>query len=196
MRRAFSFIARALAFVFLVASVSEAVTEGREKPIQRAHRDWRAPSSGANSAAKDGRTLQTWGACGAFDSSTKVIRTFSRRATFGVSPYMSSGSSNLACGSSAWGYRHIVANHLTQWQFRASEANENWRDTADYGIYWALSDPDRITYRVSNDTYCFSRLINLVNRSNGQVVDHYYPNVVIAHVTRNIITAYPSSTQC
>lgn len=30
----------------------------------------------------------------------------------------------------------------------------------------------------------------------GQVVDRYDPNVVIAHGTMNIITAYPSSGQC
>ena len=109
---------------------------------------------------------------------------------------MSSGISNLACGSSAWGYRHIVANHLSQWEYRASEASENWRDTADYGIEWALKDADRIRYRSSNDTYCFSRQIDLVNDRTGQVVDHYFPNVVVARVTKNIITASPSSSQC
>ena len=140
--------------------------------------------------------LATWGACGAFDSHTKVIRAFSRKNTSGVSPYMSSGISNLACGSSAWGYRHIIAKHLSQWEYRASEASENWRDTADYGIEWALKDPNRIRYRSSNDTYCFSRQINLVNDRTGQVVDHYFPNVVVGRVTKNIITAWPAGTQC
>lgn len=144
----------------------------------------------------DVQPLVTWAACGAFDSNTKVVRAFSRAATSGVSPYMGSGTSNLACGSDAWGYRHIVGNHLSQWKYRASQARENWRDTADYGIEWALKDPDRVRYRSSNDTYCFSRLIYLVNKSNGKVVDTYYPNVVVARGTKNIITAYPSGSQC
>lgn len=59
-----------------------------------------------------------------------------------------------------------------------------------------LKDPDRVRYRSSNDTYCFSRLIYLVNKRTGQVVDRYYPNVIVARGTKNIITAYPSSSQC
>ncbi len=192
MRRVFVVAVTVLTVFVLGIPTSQAVSLSRHP-----QREWRAAPSAAAAAGKSARALQTWGACGVFDSNTKVIRTFSRAATVGVSPYMSSGSSNLGCGSqTGWGYRHIVNDHLSQWQARAAEANENWRDTADYGIMWALMDPDRVTYRSSNDTYCFSRLINLVNRSNGQVVDHYYPNVVIAHVTKNIITAFPSSSQC
>lgn len=109
---------------------------------------------------------------------------------------MASGTSNPACGSSKWGYRHIIANHLSEWQSRAAEASENWRDTADYGIQWALKDPDRVRYRSSNDTYCFSRQIDLVNNRTGQVVDHYFHTVVVARVTKNILTAWPGSAQC
>lgn len=178
--------------VMLGASLvgSAPITAGASSPAP--HGTWSASSN-----TTPQKRLQTWGACGAFDSNTKVIRAFSRAATVGVSPYSSAGTTNLGCGSDAyWGYRHIVKQHLSQWEYRASEASENWRDTADYGISWALKDPDRVTYRSSNDTYCFSRLINLVNDRTGQVVDRYYPNVVVAHVSKNIITAFPSSSQC
>ncbi len=138
-----------------------------------------------------------WAPCGVLDSNTKIVRTFTRAATAGVTPYLGSGQSSLACGSgSTWGYRHIVNEHLAQWQARAAQASENWRDTADYGIEWALKDPDRVTYRSGNDTYCFSREILLINNNNGQVVDSYFPNVVVARVSKNIITAFPSSRQC
>lgn len=137
-----------------------------------------------------------WAPCGIFDSNTKIVRTFNRAATAGVTPYLGSGLSSLACGSSQWGYRHIVDRHLTDWQARAAQANENWRVTADYGIEWALKDPDRVVYRSSNDTYCFSRKLLLINNNNGQVVGSYYPNVAIARGSKNIITAIPTSSQC
>jgi hypothetical protein len=138
-------------------------------------------------------TQATWGACGIFDENLKVIRTFTDRRGGAGLP---GGSSTLNCGSENWGYRHIVDRHLSQWQAKAAVARENWRDTADYGILWAFKDPDKVTYRGSNDTYCYSRKINLVNEDNGQVVGNYYPNVAIARVSKRIITAVPAGAQC
>lgn len=182
----------------MAPSVEAAQSRPSPTPVAK-NLAWRAELSPTSSSSRAGSTsgvLQTWGACGAFDSNTKLIRTFTRAATTGVTPYLSSGTAALACGSSAWGYRHIVANHLSQWQARATLAGENWRDTADYGMEWALKDPDRIRYRSSNDTYCYSRLIYLVDERTGKVVGSYYPNVVVARVTKNVITAIPSSAQC
>lgn len=138
-------------------------------------------------------TMVTWGACGVFDEDLKVIRTFTDRKGGAGLP---SGSSTLTCGNESWGYRHTVKEHLSQWQAKAALARENWRDTADYGILWAFKDPDKVTYRGSNDTYCYSRKINLVNEDNGEVVGSYYPNVAIARVSKRIITAIPASAQC
>lgn len=135
----------------------------------------------------------TWGACGIFDENLKVVRTFTNRAPGAGLP---GGSSTLNCGSENWGYRHTVKNHLSQWQAKAALARENWRDIADYGILWAFKDPDKVTYRGSNDTYCYSRKINLVNEDTGEVVGNYYPNVAIARVSKRIITAIPASAQC
>ncbi|MFC8800777.1 hypothetical protein ACFT2C_23860 [Promicromonospora sp. NPDC057138] len=139
----------------------------------------------------------TWGACGIFDENLKIIRAFKGRSQAHIGGRsITYGGSNLTCGSDAWGYRHIVKRHLSQWESRAAIAQENWRDTADYGIHWALSDPDKITYRASNDTFCYSRKILLVDNRTNEVVGSYYPMVSVARVSHRIITAYPSGTQC
>lgn len=58
---------------------------------------------------------------------------------------------------------------------------------------WALRDPDRVTYRSSNDTFCFQRLIYLVNEDTGEVVGQRNVAVVVARVSKNIITAFPAT---
>lgn len=105
---------------------------------------------------------------------------------------------SFLCGSDNWGYRHILKRHLGDWEARASLAQEGWRGTADYGISWALKDPDHVVYRKPNDTFCYSRQILLVDKRTGKVVGRYYPNVSVARVNHNMITAYPASppVQC
>lgn len=195
----FRSMAYAVSACLLIAGVAAPPSQAGAAPAPEAETTndqlvWQAdPAAPQQSFA----ALAVWAACGVTTSNTKIVRTFSRAATAGATPYTSSGTSNLACGTAAsWGYRHIVANHLSQWEARAAVASENWRDTADYGIEWALKDPDRVTYRSKNDTYCFSRKINLVNKRTNQVVGAYYPNVVVARGTKNIITAIPASSQC
>lgn len=152
--------------------------------------DGKAGNAGTVSAA------QIWAACGLRDKNTKIVRTFTRVKASAGGNYIPGGTSNLACGSAAWGYRHIVKNHLSQWQSDAAIARENWRDLADFSIAAALSDPDAVSYRQSNDTFCYSRLIYLVDNRTGKVIDTRKPITVVARVTKNIITAYPSKTGC
>jgi hypothetical protein len=143
-------------------------------------------------------TFAVWAACGIFDDKHKLVRAFSRRAGHATTgQYLPSGTSNLRCGTGEnWGYRHIVKNHLSQWQADAAIEGINWRDLADFAIAVALSDQDRVTYRQSNDTFCFSREIYLVDKRTGNVVAYRYPRVVVAAESKNIITAYPASTHC
>lgn len=140
---------------------------------------------------------QTWAACGIFDRNTKIVRTFPRYRANAGGQYIPGGTSNLACGSDEyWGYRHIVAGHLSQWENVAAPTGENWRDVADQFIAGALIDPDVVTYRQDNDTFAYCRLMYLVDKRTGRAVGVSYPRVVVAHVTKNIITAYPDSKHC
>lgn len=140
---------------------------------------------------------EVWGACGIFDGSLKVIRAFKGRSQAHIDgKSITYGGSNLTCGNESWGYRHILKRHLSEWQSRAAVAQENWRDTADYGIHWALRDPDKITYRASNDTFCYSRKILLIDNRTKETVGSYYPKVSVARASHRIITAYPSGAQC
>jgi hypothetical protein len=140
---------------------------------------------------------QTWAACGIFDRNTKIVRTFNRYRANAGGQYIPGGTSNLACGSDEyWGYRHIVAGHLSQWENVAFPTGENWRDVADQFIAGALIDPDVVTYRQDNDTFAYCRLMYLIDKRSGRPVGVSYPRVVVAHVTKNIITAYPDSKHC
>lgn len=55
---------------------------------------------------------------------------------------------------------------------------------------------DEITYRVANDTFCYSRKILLIDDRTNEVVGSYFPKVSVAHVSHRTITAYPSGSQC
>jgi hypothetical protein len=124
------------------------------------------------------------------------VRTFPRVKTSPGIGYIAGGTANLACGSASWGYRHILQRHLAEWQSNAAIAGNNWRDLADLAISAALIDPDVTAYSQRNDTFCYSRLIYLADNRTGKVVGEKTPNVIVASRTKNIITAYPSNTQC
>lgn len=138
----------------------------------------------------------TWAACGNSDASTKVVRTFDRyRGDAGGGHVLPGGTSRLLCGSTAYGYRHIFAKHRTQWEQDAFLTSKDWRSHTDWAIDLVLRDPDKVSYTSSNDTFVYCRQIVLAN-SKGQTVGYKYPRVVVAAVTKNIITAYPPSSVC
>jgi len=60
----------------------------------------------------------------------------------------------------------------------------------------SVRDPDKITYRATNATFCHSRKILLIGNRNNDVVGSYFPKVSVARVSHPIITAYPSGSQC
>jgi hypothetical protein len=175
-------------------SVEDAGPPSDYSDLPDAHYGWVAELDGSERVS----TFAVWAACGIFDDKHKLVRAFSRRAGHATSgQYLPSGTSNLRCGTAEnWGYRHIVSEHLSQWQSNAAIEGSNWRDLADFAIAVALSDHDRVTYRQSNDTFCFSREIYLVDFRTGKVVAYKYPNVVVAAQSKNVITAFPSSEHC
>jgi len=157
---------------------------------------WKTDRGAAGLSAS---SYQVWAACGIFTDNQKLVRAYKRKAmhtTSGAPGYVPAGTSNLRCGSEKWGYRHIVKNHLSQWEQNAAIERKNWRDLADFAINLSLSDPDKVTYRKANDTYCFSRQIVLINKRTGEVAAYKYPKVSIASVSKNVITAYLSDRQC
>ncbi|MDF9875990.1 hypothetical protein M2316_001316 [Cellulosimicrobium cellulans] len=131
----------------------------------------------------------TWAACEVFDSNTKLVRTFQRVARAGFSY----GNTYLRCGSPNWGLRHVVDRHRTQWEMLAMMGgSSSWRTFADWAINEALRYPAHVWYESRNDTYVDKTEIQIRDRS-GRVRDVKYSNVVVARVSKNIITTYPSN---
>jgi hypothetical protein len=132
-----------------------------------------------------------WAPCGIPDRRTKVVRLFFRAASGATQPQMATGRATLACGSEEWGYRHILKRHIHDWEGIAIYDNVNWREAADWGMWNALKYPDQIVYRADNDTFSYIRTINLKNKKTKETVRTAKVFVVVAHKTKNIITAYP-----
>jgi hypothetical protein len=70
------------------------------------------------------------------------------------------------------------------------------RNLADYAISAALSYPESVTYRQSNDTFAIERAIYPVN-AQGDITgpSTWKVHVVISASDGKIITAYPMSTK-
>ncbi|MFI5953438.1 hypothetical protein [Cryptosporangium sp. NPDC051539] len=110
--------------------------------------------------------------------------------------FLRGGKSNLLCGDKKFGYRHILDGHRTEWERAAFPVRRNWRDVADFSIATILGDPDKVTYSTRAKTYCFSRVIYLVDKNTGRTVSTSIPRVAVAESTKRIITAFPSKEQC
>ena len=126
----------------------------------------------------------------------KIVRTYERyRATAG-GHFMRGGKSNLLCGNTSFGYRHIVLRHRTEWEHSAILTGNNWRDVADFAISTVLGDPDMVRYQPRSRAFCFSRVIYLVNIRTNRLVGTKIPKVVVSETNKRVITAYPTNTQC
>ncbi|MGW5311136.1 hypothetical protein ACWEQ0_14825 [Nocardia thailandica] len=116
-----------------------------------------------------------WGACGVSTSDHKVVRTYSKAV--------------LKCGTQNWGYNHIKARHIGEWEGLAAIENKNWRDIADMAIAKSLDSPDR-TVDAGGGKRCYSGQIYLVNHVTGQIAKTVQPTVIVGS-SGDIITAYP-----
>lgn len=147
-------------------------------------------SARLDKAAHSGTASKYWHPCGMRDKARKVVRTYPR-VNFSDFP---GGKSNLRCGDKESGFRHIKLRHLQDWEKDALIVNENWRTHADWAISLVLRNPDLYRYNMTNNTYCFSRKVHLVYRGVTQEVR--YVKVVIGVKNKNVITAFPSNSQC
>ncbi|EWC62100.1 hypothetical protein UO65_2614 [Actinokineospora spheciospongiae] len=80
----------------------------------------------------------------------------------------------------------------------AAGTNQNWRDIADLSMDSIAKDPDAWG-DAGGGKDCRSRLIYLINTSNGQVVRTQIVKQISVFKganTSDIITAYPASAQC
>jgi hypothetical protein len=132
-----------------------------------------------------------WPACGISDKNTKVLYQYSRAQIAGVS----GARATLACGSSEWGFRHIKAGHLSQWEAKANLIGALWMDMAHWSIIQTLSRPCSQYRQTSNDTLQYVAPFQ-VRDSQGRVVQTFGVRVVVARVTQNIITTYPQTATC
>jgi hypothetical protein len=126
----------------------------------------------------------------------RVVRTFQRGPGVAPAATMPGGTSQLVCGNDAYSYYHIVNRHYAEWNEKSIKTSENWRDVADYAIAEALKNPQVVTFRAPNNTFCYSREIYLVNKVTGAIVNVTYPNVVVRARDGVIITAFPAGAHC
>ena len=131
----------------------------------------------------------TWGACGAFDASTKNVRTFYLNSV----PY-SYRAIYLKCGTTGWGYRHIKDAHMNDWANKAIYVGANWRDMADFAITDALQHVYSGVYNPTNQTYKYRGVVEL-RRFDDRTVHTFYPVVAVSAGDYRIITAYPSNVR-
>ncbi|MFG1925627.1 hypothetical protein [Cryptosporangium sp. NPDC048952] len=124
------------------------------------------------------------------------MRTFDRFRANVPNHFLRGGKSNLLCGNDKFGYRHILDGHRAEWEQAAFLVRRNWRDIADFSIATVLGDPDKVTYNPKVKTYCFSRVVYLVDKTTAKTVGTNIPHVVVAESSKRIITAFPSKEQC
>ncbi|WP_431941727.1 hypothetical protein [Nocardia grenadensis] len=116
-----------------------------------------------------------WGACGVSSPEDKVATTF--------------GSWKLLGGTNDWGYRHIQARHMSEWEGLAAIEGRNWRDIADMALDKAHDAPDWYGPQ-GGGTYCHSGQIYLVNRTTGAIAQTVAPTVIVT-AGGIVITAFP-----
>jgi hypothetical protein len=135
-------------------------------------------ASGAGATAGTG----AW-ACAGGAPDTTVVHQYTHAPAQVGSEYLPSGGTALLCGSPGYGFRHILSRHQGDWQHTGSG---DWSMLADDAVAVALGQPERVGYRASNGTFCYSHAL-----PDGEVT-----TVVIRPSDGAIITAYPGTHQC
>ncbi|MFC3964502.1 hypothetical protein [Nocardia jiangsuensis] len=76
------------------------------------------------------------------------------------------GKWKLLCGTADFGFRHIQAKHMGEWESLAVIENRNWRDIADMAMTKAHDAPDRQGSHGAGKMR-FTGQIYLVNHATG-----------------------------
>lgn len=137
-----------------------------------------------------------WGACGAFDSEDKIIRTYPRLYMTTLGKWVGRYA-YLNCGKDGnFGFSHImVRNHDDDFAAKAAAAGSaQWRHAADFAMYGALQYPQLIKYNYVKDTYCVQRMVYIYQ--NDEQVNKFKATVILGSTGRRIISAYPSRNWC
>lgn len=141
--------------------------------------------------------LPPWPGCGVNEKATKLLKSYKRAQIAGYA----GATANLKCGNhdfrtdSGWGFRHIKARHLDQWQNEAAILGGQWMDFADWSMTAVLSKPCYKAYQATNSTFQYIAPIQIKDR-RGKVVKTIGVRVVVSKATNNVITAYPQKKTC
>lgn len=142
-----------------------------------------ATACGAPHAGAAPEAPATW-ACDNGEPAGAVVHEYTHVSAQEGTEQLPAGGSALLCGSTGYGYRHILARHRGDWARLAS--GSDWSDVADRAIAAALGQPEQVGFRSSNDTFCFSHALD----------DGHVTMVVVRESDGAIITAYPARHQC
>ncbi len=102
----------------------------------------------------------------------------------------------LECGDDRFGWRHIVSRHQADWQEVAAVTGRDWRSVADAAIEQVLRAPQAVVPRASNDTNCYSRVIELVDARTGAAAGSTVVRVVAGVSDHTLVTAFPATSGC
>lgn len=146
-----------------------------------------------------------WRACAWKAKRSKSIGWYPRKQGVTISGQsLPSGRTEMRCGyqdpqfeNKGFGFRHMKYRHESQWAGAAAATNEvSWMEPADDFIRYSLSDPDLVTYRSDNDTFCYDRLMLLVDKRSGETVGDSRGKTVVIARNGDILTAYPGQGRC
>ena len=133
-----------------------------------------------------------WGACGRGAEESKVVTQY---------PLNARTYATLRCGgprwdsNPTWGYRHILAGHLEDFERLAIGTRQNWHDVVDLAMDAIAHDPDAVR-PAGGGKACYSRAIQLRNLRTNQLVRTQIVRMYLVISSGDIITVYPHSAQC
>jgi hypothetical protein len=142
-----------------------------------------AAACGAPHAGAVPGVLAAW-ACSNGEPATTVVHQYWHAPAAVGAERLPGGGSALLCGDAGYGYRHIRSRHQGDWA--QLSPGPDWSETADQAVAAALGQPERVAFRLSNDTFCYSHALGGDNVTL----------VVVRESDGAIITAYPARHQC
>lgn len=106
-----------------------------------------------------------------------------------------SGRVALTCGNDNYGYKHIKVRHAKDWQLKITKygGHGSWDNFMSYATAQALSHPSAVRNHGAGK-YCYTTPIEIYQGRN--LVNTFYPVVIVSTTSHRIITSYPTSKGC
>ncbi|WP_430591800.1 hypothetical protein [Humidisolicoccus flavus] len=122
-------------------------------------------------------------------SARTVLEEFDRAAS--EDPSVAGGETMLQCGyPDSQGWLHIADGHTEDFAEIADALDVGWEDVAWFAIQTALEQPTQVEmYR--EDIANYDILIELVDTSDGDLVNSWMVTVGVGLETNRIITSFP-----